>query len=148
MSRRRAREYALQILFQIDLKETGADRELLDDFWKGRKEAPAIQEFANDLVKGTVQHLASLDELIRESAEHWQLGRMAVVDKSILRAAAYELRYRPDIPPSVTINEALEIAKKYSTIESASFINGILDAISKKMASQEIRPGNKTKTED
>jgi N utilization substance protein B len=131
MSRRRAREYALQILFQIDLTESGAIHDLLDDFWKGSKEGRDVQDFANDLVRGTIQHLNSLDEVIRKSAEHWQLGRMAVVDKSILRAAAYELLYRPDIPPSVTINEAIEIAKKFSTVESASFINGILDNILK-----------------
>jgi N utilization substance protein B len=131
MSRRRAREYALQILFQIDLTESGAIHDLLDDFWKGSKEGRDVQDFANDLVRGTIQHLNSLDEVIRKSAEHWQLGRMAVVDKSILRAAAYELLFRPDIPPSVTINEAIEIAKKFSTVESASFIHGILDNILK-----------------
>jgi len=82
-------------------------------------------------VQGTLQHKEEIDALIRKAAEHWVLERMAAVDRSILREAAYEIMYVEDIPPAVTINEALEIAKKYSSEESASFINGILDRIAK-----------------
>ena len=131
MSRRRAREYALQILFQIDLTGSELNQELKDDFWEGSKEDDDVKEFTESIVRGTTENIASLDDVIRKAAENWQLERMAVIDKNILRIAAYELIYMPDIPPSVTINEAIEISKKYSTEESASFINGILDRISK-----------------
>jgi len=131
MRRRRAREYVLQILFQLDITGSKLSDDLLKDFWKDKNEDAEGQEFTQSLVRGTVEHIASLDEIIKNAAEHWSLDRMAVVDKNILRAAAYELIYRKDIPPSVAINEALEIAKKYSTEESASFLNGILDRIAK-----------------
>lgn len=131
MSRRRAREYALQILFQIDLTDSELNQELKDDFWEGSKEDDDVKEFTESIVRGTTENIACLDDVIRKAAENWQLERMAVIDKNILRIAAYELIYMPDIPPSVTINEAIEISKKYSTEESASFINGILDSISK-----------------
>lgn len=134
MSRRKAREYALQILFQLDLTEHGLNQEMLDDFWEGNREEGTVQEFANALARGTIEHIIPINDLIRKSAENWQLERMAVVDKSILRCAVFEIIYRPDIPSSVSINEAIEIAKKYSTVESASFINGILDKIAKEQA--------------
>lgn len=131
MSRRRAREYALQILFQIDLTSSELNQKLKDDFWEGNREDNDVKEFTESIVRGATEHIASLDDVIRNAAANWQLERMAVIDKNILRIAAYELIYMPDIPPSVTINEAIEISKKYSTEESASFINGILDRISK-----------------
>ncbi len=129
MSRRQAREYALQILFQLDLTGAELDQNLLDDFWEGSKEGHDVKEFTNSIVRGTAEKIISLDKVIKKAAKNWQLERMAIVDKSILRIAAYELIYRPDIPISVTINEAIEISRKYSTEESASFINGILDNI-------------------
>ena len=131
MSRRHARECALQLLYQIDLTDAEFDQRLKDTFWAGSKEDNNVKEFAESIVRGTSENIAWLDKVIRKAAEHWQLERMAVIDKTILRIAAYELIFRPEIPPSVTINEAIEIAKKYSTEESASFINGILDRISK-----------------
>lgn len=131
MKRRRAREYALQILFQIDLTKDSFDENLLDYFWAGSKEEEDVKEFANTIVRGTLEHLVEIDKFIKQSAENWSIDRMAVIDRNILRAATYELLYQTDIPPSVTINEAIEIAKKYSTGDSASFINGILDKIQK-----------------
>jgi N utilization substance protein B len=131
MRRRRAREYVLQILFQLEIAGTKLSDDLLDEFWKDKKESPEVKEFARSIVSGTLEHLGSLDEIIKDAAENWSLERMAVVDKNILRSAAYELVYRKDIPPQVAINEALEIAKKYSTEESAPFLNGILDKIAK-----------------
>ena len=131
MSRRRAREYALQILFQIDLTSSELNQKLKDDFWEGSSEDNDVKDFTESIVRGTTENIASLDDIIRHAAANWQLERMAVIDKNILRIAAYELIYMPDIPLSVTINEAIEISKKYSTEESASFINGILDRISK-----------------
>jgi N utilization substance protein B len=101
------------------------------EFWEGNEEDEEVKEFTYAIVKGTRENIKTIDEIIEKAAEHWTLDRMAVVDRNILRAATYELFYRPDIPPSVTINEAIEISKKYSTEDSASFINGVLDKIQK-----------------
>lgn len=127
MKRRRAREYALQLLFQHDFNAGRPDFAL---FWSDKQEDAKVREFAEQLVLGTLEHLKPVDQAIEAAAEHWVLERMAAVDRNVLRAATYELLFRPDIPPAVTINEALEIAKKFSTTDSASFINGILDRIS------------------
>lgn len=135
MKRRRAREYALQILFQLELSGSELSNELLREFWEGNAEEEAVKKFTYQIVKNTREHLSEIDEIIKKAAENWSIERMAVVDRSILRAATYELAYRTDIPASVVINEALEIAKKYSTVESAPFINGILDKIARQYQS-------------
>ncbi len=82
-------------------------------------------------MQGTIDNMEEIDRVIKEAAEHWEMERMAAVDRNILRFAVYEILYRSDIPSAVTINEALEIAKKYSSLESAPFINGLLDRIAK-----------------
>ena len=129
MKRRLAREYALQMLFQGDFIESNEE---LSTFWEGMDVDPEVVEFANLIARGTREHLEEIDEAIKASAEHWVLERMAAVDRNILRLGTYELLFGTDIPRAVAINEAIEIAKKFSTSESASFINGILDRISKK----------------
>jgi N utilization substance protein B len=129
MKRRRAREYALQLLFQIDVTNTEFSDEVFEDFWEGIKEDNDIKEFTRDIVMGACKNLDKIDAIISKTARHWTIERMAIVDRSILRAATYELLYRADIPRKVIINEAIEISKKYSTEDSASFINGILDKI-------------------
>lgn len=131
MSRRKAREYALQILYQYDLTREKPDRESLDLFWQQQNVNDSVRAFAEDLVNGTIKNIKQIDKVISSVTEHWELKRMAVVDRNILRAATYELLYRDDIPAAVTINEAIEIAKKYSSKEAASFINGLLDRITK-----------------
>jgi len=131
MKRRRSREYALQILFQLDLTDEKLDEEAWSKFWEGNKEDNDVKEFTSSIVRGTRENLNAIDKIIKKAAEHWSIDRMAVVDRNILRAATYELFYRKDIPPSVTINEAIEISKKYSTEDSSAFINGILDKIQK-----------------
>lgn len=131
MKRRRAREYALQILFEMDFTSTEPD---FARFWEGKNEDTEVIKFAGDIVRGTIEHLQEIDSTIKKVTEHWVLERMAAVDRNILRASAYELLYRKDVPAAVAINEALEIAKKYSTAEAASFINGILDKISRTKA--------------
>lgn len=131
MKRRRAREYVLQILFQLDVTNSESNNELFEDFWESIEEDDDVKEFTNSLVRGTRENINAIDEIIKKVAEHWSINRMTIVDRNILRAATYELLYRTDIPPSVTINEAIEISKKYSTEDSASFINGILDKIQK-----------------
>ncbi|MEJ2192305.1 MAG: transcription antitermination factor NusB [Nitrospirota bacterium] len=128
MKRRRAREYALQMLFQHDLTDGHAD---LRGFWNDKGEDTEVTEFAESLARGTMENLAAIDAVLQEAAEHWVLTRMAAVDRNILRVAAYEILYRDDIPSAVSINEALEIAKRYSSSESAAFINGILDRIAR-----------------
>ncbi len=131
MKRRRAREYALQLLFQLDVTKNKLNDKQFEGFWEDIKEDNNIKEFANNLVRGTRENIAAIDETIKKAAEHWSIDRMAVIDRNILRCSTYELLYRTDIPPLVTINEALEISKKYSTEDSAAFINGILDKIYK-----------------
>ena len=129
MKRRRAREYALQILFQLELAGNELNDALLKDFWKGIGEPDDLKEFTHCIVRETLENLDKIDEIIIKAAQNWSLERMAVIDRNILRAATYELFFREDIPSSVVINEALEIAKKFSTEDSASFINGILDRV-------------------
>jgi len=132
MSRRRkARQYALQLLFRVDLTKESLNKDTFNDFWKDKKVSEDIVSFANELVNGTCNNQENIDSEIRTTASHWSLERISVVDRSLLRLAVFELLYRDDIPPLVSINEALEIAKKFSSMESAAFINGILDKIAK-----------------
>ncbi len=131
MKRRKAREYALQLLFQIDFTKRDLDRKDLEEFWSGKKESGETREFTEKLVKGTLESLDEIDTVIEKATENWFLKRMAAVDRNILRFAAYEILHRKDIPYAVTINEALEIAKKYSSAEAASFLNGVLDKLAK-----------------
>jgi N utilization substance protein B len=131
MKRRKAREYALQILFQADFTKKRINGKDLEEFWSGKKESRNVKEFTEDLVRGTLNRIDKIDTMIERVAENWLLKRMAAVDRNILRFAAYEILYRKDIPSAVTINEAIEIAKKFSSAESAPFINGILDRLAK-----------------
>ncbi|MBI5409217.1 MAG: transcription antitermination factor NusB [Nitrospirae bacterium] len=136
MKRRRAREYALQILFQLDMTGNEFTEDVWLEFWEGNEEEDEdVKEFTRDIVASTRKNLAEIDKLIKKAAENWSIERMAIIDRNILRAATCELIYRKDIPPSVVMNEALEIAKKYSTEDSAPFINGILDRIAHTSAS-------------
>jgi N utilization substance protein B len=131
MQRRKAREYALQILFRLDFTEKDIDSKDLEEFWSDKGAPGDVRKFAEELVRGTLNRLDDIDTMIEKVTENWILKRMAAVDRNILRFAAYELFYRKDIPPAVTINEAIEIAKKFSSTESAPFINGVLDKLSK-----------------
>lgn len=131
--RRKAREYALQILFQINLGPDKFSDELLEEFWKVNTSLADVKEYTNLLVKGTIENLDQIDKIITDSAENWSLGRMASVDRNILRFATYELIDRPEIPSTVIINEAIEIGKKFGTEESGPFINGILDKVAKEV---------------
>ena len=126
--RRKAREYALQMLFQWDVTHDSVDQVAATFFQNQDQEPPAVVEFARELVAGTVAHVEDIDRLIQKHAEHWRLDRMAIVDRNVLRLAVYEFVYR-DTPNTVVINEALEIARRFSSYEATQFINGILDAI-------------------
>jgi len=128
--RRLAREVALQILFQLDITKD-RPQEGIQLFWVTNEYPDEIKEFANHLVEGTMEHLAFIDQCISLFAEKWTISRMPTVDRNILRFSTYEILFTPETPDKVCINEALEIAKDYGTDESAPFINGILDKITK-----------------
>jgi len=131
--RRKGREVALQFLYQLDLN--GDDDPLPHDeeFWARHPVDDDTRAFADALVRGTKSNQAKIDHAIVQFAEHWDLDRMAVVDRNILRLAVYELLWMADVPPKVAINEAIEIAKKFGTKESSRFINGLLDRIHKEL---------------
>jgi transcription antitermination protein NusB len=127
-TRRKARELGVQLLYQYDLGKMAPD-EAMSLFWEHFPANLKIRDFCRQLVLGTLDRLALIDELLGEASENWSLHRMSVVDRNILRLATYELLDRSDIPPSVSLNEAIEIAKKYSTPDAAVFINGVLDRV-------------------
>ncbi|MFZ5801875.1 MAG: transcription antitermination factor NusB [Candidatus Omnitrophota bacterium] len=127
--RTQAREFALQLLYQHELNPVPVE-ELLQNFQTHNPEQPPeVLQFTQELVRGTLEKKAELDPLIEKYADNWQLHRMAAIDRNILRFAVFELLCRPDIPPKVTINEAVNIAKKFSQEDSGKFVNGILDKI-------------------
>ncbi len=130
--RRTARECALQLLFQLDV--TGEDAETgIEKYWQLKdKVSYPVQEFCERIARGYWEHREEIDAIISENADNWRLTRMANVDRNIMRIAIYEFLYEEDIPPKVSINEAIEIAKRFGGSESTQFINGILDAVNKK----------------
>ena len=151
--RRDARERAVQFLFQYDLNKPENLEQSLNQFWDSQRaaviaedkararwgetmelpppttEEAAMRLFAEPLIPGTLEKLTEIDGKIQRHATNWDLNRMAVVDRNVLRLAIYEMLYREDIPPVVSINEAVDIAKKFSTDESGRFVNGILDKV-------------------
>jgi N utilization substance protein B len=127
-TRRRAREIALQVLYQLDL-DPAEPKKVLDRHWENFQPSEQAREFCARLVEGVLQNLGEIDGLIEENSENWTLKRMAVVDRNILRLAAFELRFCPDIPFKATLNEAVELAKKFGADDSGAFINGVLDRI-------------------
>jgi len=131
--RRKAREVALQLLYQLDLREEAQPAAYETEFWEHHPADGDTQRFASTLVRGAKDHQGEVDGLITQYTEHWDLERMAAVDRNILRLAVYELLWHPEVPAKVAINEAIEIAKKFGTQESGRFINGILDRIHKEM---------------
>lgn len=128
MMRRKARELALQILFQMDLAGHDVETALADGIERDQPET-AIQEYTGRLVRGVAAHQADVDAEITRRAREWTMDRMATVDRNILRIGMYELMYCPDVPDSVIANEAVELAKLFSTADSSRFVNGILGAV-------------------
>jgi len=126
--RRLSREYALQILYAVDVCKLESE-DAQKSFWKDRKSGKKVLEFATTLVEGTLKNLPQIDSLIVKYARNWDIHRMASIDRNILRQATFEILCLLDIPINVIINEAVELAKKYSTEESGKFVNGILDKI-------------------
>jgi N utilization substance protein B len=163
--RREARERAVQFLFQHDLNPPDNLDEALGQFWESQRAAAIaddkgvahwgqqvelppptadeleVRRFAEPLIRGTLAHRDEADALISRLAKNWDLHRMASVDRNILRLAVYEMLHRDDIPPVVSINEAVDVAKKFSTQDSGKFVNGILD----KVRSELMRPARTVK---
>ena len=131
-SRRAAREYALQMLYQWDLRRDNLDTSIAT-FWEVNKAEDDVRTFADRLVYGTVEHLEALDPLIERHAKNWRLERMETLDRNLLRMATQELLHEPDTPATVVIDEAIEIARRFSTLGSPQFINGLLDSIYKEI---------------
>jgi N utilization substance protein B len=134
-TRRRGREAALQLLYALEVTQTGVST-VLHTAWAQAMMAEETRDFTMALVQGVIVHRDEIDGLIQEWSAHWSLERIGLVERSILRFAIYELLYMPDIPPNVTINEAIEVAKKYGSGEAAAFINGILDRIKHEVVQQ------------
>ncbi|HEV8540576.1 MAG TPA: transcription antitermination factor NusB [Nitrospiraceae bacterium] len=128
-NRRQSRERALQILFQLDIH--GKTGEWLEDFWIQHPAPEEIKSFAERLVAGVGANRAELDKLIGAHATNWKVSRMPVVDRNILRGALYELLWMPDVPAKVTVNEAIELAKRFADEDTKKFVNGVLDKILK-----------------
>ena len=129
--RTRSREFALQVLYQADITKESAEVSL-HKFWQAHLDEEVeseIKSFTEQLVKGTTEHSDEIDKKISQYATNWQLKRMAVVDRNVLRMSCFELVFCDDIPPKVSINEAVELAKKYSGLEAGKFVNAILDKI-------------------
>ena len=134
--RRRAREAALQMLYQWEVGRVGP-YEAIVSYWPSRDAAEEVpeelREFANGLVKGTIQQVAEIDQLLTAHAHNWRLERMAVIDRLVLRLAVYELQSQPETPARVVINEAIELARTFSGDEAVPFVNGVLDAVRKEL---------------
>jgi N utilization substance protein B len=127
-SRTRSREIALQVLYSCD-REAVTDRKQWEPTLADAECSPEVRSFALELVEGVLADRARIDALIAGAADNWELSRLATVDRNILRVAVHELTARPDIPAKVSINEAIELGKRFSTAQSGAFINGILDRI-------------------
>ncbi len=132
-SRRKSRELALQMLFQWEMGQHPPEH-VIATFLKNQKLDPEVANFARALFEGTVGEIKNLDRLVREQSEHWRPERMAAVDRNLLRVALFELLHHPQTPAAVVINEALEIARRFSGENSVEFINGVLDGVRKTLA--------------
>lgn len=126
--RRKSREHTLKILYRRDITKEDIDK-IIKSYWEENKINSGITGFSEQLAKGTVSNLEKIDDYIGKVSEHWTIDRMGIIDRNILRIAVHELLFMEDIPPKVTIDEAIEIAKKFGTDDSADFVNGLLDKI-------------------
>ncbi len=144
--RSKAREQALKLLYQIDVSKQDCD-EVIEDFWHRYKEENFIKDFTVQIVEGAISHLLEIDNIIGKYTQNWKLSRIAVIDRNILRIGCFELLFLQDIPPKVSINEAIELAKKYGDVNSSKFINGILDKIHKTELRLQATENREQKTE-
>lgn len=133
--RRQSRETALHIRYQVEQSNCTSEN-ALSTYWELNHAAEDVKEFAEKLVFGVAENIEEIDEQITKFSAHWRLSRMAIIDRNVLRLAVYELLHCADVPVRVTLNEAIEIAKKYGTEESGAFINGILDQVAKALSKE------------
>jgi len=126
-TRHEARERAVQFLFQLDFNAAEDFKESLDEFWATAEGDDTVRGFAEALIRGVVESREELDRKIQTYAENWDLNRMGAVDRNVLRLAMFEIFFRDDIPPVVSVNESLDLARDLSSEESAKFVNGIVD---------------------
>ena len=131
LSRRKSRELALQMLFQWDSVQNSSPQAIFDEFQVPGVSAK-VEGFAKVLVKGVIEHRSEIDQIIHKNSEHWTLDRMPIVDRNILRSSIFELLYIDEIPARVTLNEAIEVAKRFGSDDSGKFVNGVLDKILQK----------------
>jgi N utilization substance protein B len=137
-ARRTARERALQALYQLEMTP-GSIGEALESAWAAAEEArkePEAVKFARELVEGVMDHQAEIDRLIEQHSHNWRLDRMGRIDRNVLRLGVFELKYRPDIPKKVSLNEAVELGKNFGTEESSAFVNGLLDRVAAALGKQ------------
>jgi len=127
-TRRKSREIAIQILYQLEINEADIE-DAVDTYWDAYQPSGDLKEFSSHILHGVFMHHREIDTIIGKTSNHWSLSRMPAVDRSILRAAIFEILYCPDIPLKVTIDEAIELAKKFGTEKSSAFVNGILDKV-------------------
>ncbi len=126
--RRRARERALQFLFEVDVAGSRWE-EVRSRFWKLHPSRPAVRAYADQLIEGTLTHIAEIDRRLAGTVEHWSLERVAPVERNVLRIAVYELMWRGDVPAKVVVNEAIDVAKKFADEAAGKFVNGVIDKI-------------------
>lgn len=138
-SRRKARELALQMLYQWEVGGH-APEHVVATFLSGRKLDDEVESFARALFEGSVSEAAELDRALAEHSQNWRLERMAAVDRNVLRLALFELRHHPQTPPAVVINEALEIARRFSGAEAVEFVNGVLEGVRKSLPASPAPP--------
>lgn len=132
-TRRKSRELALQMLFQLDMGKQTAD-EVRKTFWNERRDLDSkVRGFADDLFRVAAERQAEIDQIVERNAEHWRMDRMAAVDRNVLRCGVAEMLGFADTPKPVVINEALEIGRRFSTPESVTFINGVLDSVAREL---------------
>ena len=143
--RRKAREVALQVLYELDVQMIGLG-EAIDLFWANFEASEEARKFSSLLIEGAWNNREQIDSLISDSSENWTIARMSRVDKSILRMAVYELLFFRDIPPKVTLNEAIDLGKVYGSENSGAFINGILDALYGKLRNKNENQDNHSVT--
>jgi N utilization substance protein B len=136
--RRTARECALQMLYQHDVGKQVPET-ILESFWEMNEQPERVRAFATELFQGTISRIKEIDRLIQSHTKNWRLSRMAAVDRNVLRLAVFELLSDVKTPDTVVINEALEIAKKFSTNESAQFVNGVLDSIKNDLLQERLK---------
>ena len=138
--RRKARECALQILFQFEFN-AGDPKTLVRVYWEHQKASPEVQKYGTWIVEEIIAHGEDIDRAIQAASKNWRLSRMAVIDRNILRIAVCELLYEKTLAPAIIMNEAIEVAKRYSGEESAVFVNGVLDAVGRVLRDQADKPG-------